>query len=705
MQRVPTRPGIIDRRRAEFVDRRLELRFEKAQWRHSLRRAQIAMPVVACCYLVFIYADFRILGPSPQAIAVVVGRVLFALLTAWTMVRLAGQRHDPPHFYRFVVIWVALGSILSNLAAVTRPITYSGNLFVELMSMVVVYFLLPLRPNQAAALALADTALFFGSFRIWQRALWPDALLAVVTLAMIHTIGLVVGRDLHVRQRLLYHALGAERAGRRAVAQALARAEAADRSKSMLIAAVAHELRTPLNGIVGFAGLLAQSRLSRAQREQLDILRAAAGQLRDLVGDSLEWARLDRQAPQPRREPFDPRELAASCLSMIGIRVATDQVAIDLAVDPAVPDWLVGDPAALRQILTNLLDNAAHHTREGRIRLAVGPGDAAGTWRWSVEDSGPGLAPDRVSAIFEPFVRDARPGDADNRLGLGLAIVRKRAEAMGGSVGAENRPQGGSRFWADLPLAIGTRPVETGALPAADRPGLSLLVVEDDRASRRLAELALGRLGHRVIVVESRQAALLAASRTRFDALLLDLWLRDDDGLAVLAALRGAGVSAPAIGVSAHAGPEERQRCLDGGMAATLTKPLDFHGLDDLLQALLAGHSLPDPPRSADQPYGQLVQDLGADQARTLLRIFMDDHPRHLADLAAAIGGGQVQVVRAIAHRLASSAGAVGATAARAAALAIESAPDAPPEMLAEILAPHLVALRRACAAADQLSR
>lgn len=268
-------------------------------------------------------------------------------------------------------------------------------------------------------------------------------------------------------------------------------AQAADRAKGRILGTVGHELRTPLNAIAGHAHALRGAALPAAQRASLEAISRAGERLTELVDSVMAFA--GDEAP---REPlvFRPAALLAGAADRARAQVAGRPVEVQAEVDPAVPPSLCGDPVAVEQALRHLVDNAAKYTERGTIRIAVRPADTGAEpvrLRFEVEDSGIGIEKARLDVLFEAF---GQPEDHLVRrhegLGLGLAIARKLALRLGGTLVAESRPGSGSRFTLEAPFLPAPAPRPEAALP--DDPAAEAWL---DTLARRLGESDVRAIG------------------------------------------------------------------------------------------------------------------------------------------------------------------------------------------------------------------
>jgi signal transduction histidine kinase/CheY-like chemotaxis protein len=380
-----------------------------------------------------------------------------------------------------------------------------------------------------------------------------------------------------------------EELARRAAAEAEARAardaaEAASRAKSDFLATMSHELRTPLHGVIGTNELLLATPLGREQREHAETVQACAQQLLAVINDILDFARIEAGRAELEQAPYRPRELAQEALRLAGAAARGKGLALSVTVAPEVPDLLVGDAARLRQVLLNLLGNAVKFTPSGTVELTVAVverGDRAVLLRCEVRDSGPGVPTGRQAALFDPFTQaDASTTRRHGGTGLGLAICRRLVELMGGEIGVASQPGHGATFW--FTCRGGLARDAAAPAPAAPggpvvRPGLRVLLAEDNPVNQRLARHQLERLGCVVTLAADGGTAVAACAAADFEVVLMDCQMPELDGYAATRAIRraeppGRRVRIVALTASAVAG--DRERCLEAGMDDYLTKPL-----------------------------------------------------------------------------------------------------------------------------------
>ena len=367
---------------------------------------------------------------------------------------------------------------------------------------------------------------------------------------------------------------------------------AAPRAIETALAGVAHDIRTPLTGILALADLLAASDLGPRERQWAQAIKSGAEHLASLSSLIVDAARADAAGLVLRHEPFSPRALAEAVAGTLTARAANRSIAIDVAISPDLPARVAGDMLRLRAALENLVDNAVKFTRTGTVGFAVSAGSARERVRlvFEVTDSGIGLSAAELKMLFRPFAQAS--ADIARRYGgagLGLTFVKRIAKAMGGDLTVTSTKGKGSTF--RLAVLVDAAETAAAAQTAAPRPvrALTLLCAEDNPYGRVIMNTILGELGHRADFVESGDAAVEAASRGGYDAVLMDVALSGIDGLEAtrrIRALPGAARRVPVIGISGRARNDDEAVARAAGMNAYLVKPVSPSKLAEVLSTL-----------------------------------------------------------------------------------------------------------------------
>ncbi|MGA0102321.1 MAG: ATP-binding protein [Steroidobacteraceae bacterium] len=386
-------------------------------------------------------------------------------------------------------------------------------------------------------------------------------------------------------------------------------AEAASQAKNRYVATISHEMRTPLHGLLALLGLLGKESLSTVGRERLEGAVAGADALLSLANDVLDLGQLERGELKVDLEPFGPRRMVRDVVVALSEQARQAGLLLDYSVDPEVASLLQGDRARIRQILINLVGNALKFTERGSVSVRMYRGES-GHYLFEVTDTGPGVPEHLREEIFEwraqANLTDARKGRG---LGLGLAISRGLAEAMGGTLRCESGAAVGATFVLDLPLAeidvqaqassVGSQP-STRQLVDPAQVG-KVLVVDDNPANRMVLQAFLQQLGIPCEVAVDGHACLRAVTETRFGVVLLDIRMPGLDGYDVARRIRLLNIEQPRlVAVTASAEPDEERFVREAGMDALLTKPFGVEQLDAVLGSLFAeGGAVPEASTTA----------------------------------------------------------------------------------------------------------
>jgi len=328
-----------------------------------------------------------------------------------------------------------------------------------------------------------------------------------------------------------------------ALKHAKAAAEAANAAKSMFLANMSHEIRTPMNAVIGAAYLLESSPLNEDQRQLLRKVQVAGRSLLGIINDVLDLAKIEAGEVHVESVIFEPAQILDDIDQLFAEQASTKGIEFQIIGRPCLPGQLQGDGLRLKQILVNLVSNALKFTKDGSVMVWVqqeGLGTQPLWLRWSVRDTGAGMAPETLDKLFRPFTQaDASTTRRFGGTGLGLSIVKQLAEMMGGEVGVESNLGRGSEFWVRLPFecvdVTGFEPSQTGAL--------SVVVVDDMPTDRRIISGMCRNLGWRATELPDGQSLLelcerLSDSGGPFpDAVLIDWRMPEMDGVETLRGL------------------------------------------------------------------------------------------------------------------------------------------------------------------------
>ncbi len=425
----------------------------------------------------------------------------------------------------------------------------------------------------------------------------------------------------------------AQKAGEARLVEDKQAAEATARVNSEFLATTSHEVRTLMSGVTGMTTLLLDTTLNDDQRDFVETIRTSSAALLTIVNDVLDLSKIDAGMLELESRSVDVRQVVQTSMGMLAQQAAAKGLGLASDIDDTVPAVIVGDATRLRQVLVNLITNAVKFTDEGSVRVgvqAIAGAKGAPMLAFSVRDTGVGIAPERVQAVFEPYVQaDVSTARTHGGTGLGLAICRRLVAMMGGEMSVESVPGGGSvfRFTVALRMPDDTTPpaqIEPAApaeirmpaepppsaeppapafsealveaarpqpsAPSPDLPSQSkvmamdsilpsarVLLVEDDPVMQKVTSLTLRRLGYRPTVASDGAKAVAAVRREPFDVILMDIMMPVMDGFEATRQIRADPGPHPApaiVALTANAMNGDRERCLDAGCDDYLTKPV-----------------------------------------------------------------------------------------------------------------------------------
>jgi two-component system, sensor histidine kinase len=392
---------------------------------------------------------------------------------------------------------------------------------------------------------------------------------------------------------IIINDITAERNSRELMLKAREEAEAANKAKSEFLANMSHEIRTPLNGVVGMIDITLATELKDVQKENLNIAKKCVGSLLSLINDILDFSKMEAGKLKIENVNFSVRQLIEAIIKFHSPIALEKRIDLNYMFSSNMPEYVVGDPDRLQQVINNLINNAIKFTEAGSVTVSVKNGEVVGEnalLKFSVSDTGIGIDPAQMNKLFMSFSQvDGTYTRKYGGTGLGLAISKQLVELMGGTIWVESERGIGSTFNFTVKLKMGKPPIveqKEQVKLSVTQNVLNILLVEDDKVNQIVVSRVLKDTGHQVDIANNGIEALDLHEHKEYDVILMDIQMPEMDGIEATKLIRereGSDRHTPIIALTAYALKGDKERFMSKGMDDYISKPIVITQLIDIL--------------------------------------------------------------------------------------------------------------------------
>jgi signal transduction histidine kinase/CheY-like chemotaxis protein/HPt (histidine-containing phosphotransfer) domain-containing protein len=461
----------------------------------------------------------------------------------------------------------------------------------------------------------------------------------------------------------------------------LVRLDQSKRTQELFFANMSHEIRTPMNGVIGMTDLLQDTQLSEEQSEFVKAIKESSEHLLVIINDILDFSKLQAGKMLFEKKSVNIKDLLDTTALILKAKIEEKNLQLVIKIDPAIQFHVYTDPVRLSQVFLNLIGNSVKFTLSGTITVSASVIAEEGEFQticFAVSDTGIGIPTGKIPVIFDSYSQAHSPSDIHQEgTGLGLGIVKKIIMANGGSIEVESKENKGTVISFTLKFEKCSKPeskpeAEVSIFSGKDKlKGLKILVAEDNRMNQRVAKAVLEKEGATVKVVENGKEVLEMLQEVNFDILLLDIRMPEMGGIECIQAIRSLQIpmqKIPVIALTANALKEERDLCIQEGMNDYLTKPFNSQVLTQRILNLLkvsATQSQTDPEKLTTTASLKTLQKLSGVNSKFVkeaIEIYITDMTESFGRMKELIGQENQAPIKAIAHKMKSSAALVEAT-------------------------------------------